>query len=118
MLNTSIDAAWHALSSKLDAAAAATQADRAHSTTVAADHLQDVGRAHEDYLAAVQRACWLPKDANSQVWFQQLRVPLDCQPERLKEGRNLKRGRAANFRKSRGFDHMQTHKVVLVVPEH
>lgn len=67
MFDTAIDAAWHALCAKLDAAAVATQSDRMHSTSAAASHLDDVGNAHADYLAAVHRACWLPKDSNSQV---------------------------------------------------
>jgi hypothetical protein len=67
MFDTSIDVAWHTLCLKLDAAAIAAQADRTHSTSAAAGYLGDVAKAHEDYLAAVHRACWLPKDANSQV---------------------------------------------------
>jgi hypothetical protein len=67
MFDTSIDAAWHALCVKLDAASIAAQADRAHSTSAAAGYLGDVGKAHQDYLSAVYRACWLPNDSNSQV---------------------------------------------------
>lgn len=67
MFDTAIDAAWHALCAKLDAAAEATKSDHAGNSTSAANHLQDVGLAHADYLAAVHRACWLPRDSNSQV---------------------------------------------------
>lgn len=67
MFDTAIDAAWDALCVKIDAAAEAAGADRTHGTSAAANHLGDVGRAHDDYLAAVHRACWLPKDPNSQV---------------------------------------------------
>ena len=68
MFDTSIDAAWHALCAKMDAAAEAARGDHTGNTSSSANHLQDVGDAHSDYLAAVHRACWLPQDSNSQVW--------------------------------------------------
>lgn len=70
MFDTAMDAAWHALCASLDAAAHASATDPptggAHKTA-AADHLGAVARAHDVYLTAMCRACWLPDDANSQV---------------------------------------------------